>query len=433
MPLRSRYAINVRQRTQGRDRRRHRLSDGDDGTRFRRRAPPRHQSMRICLVTSYDLSRHGGVNKHVLCLASALRRLGDDVEVIGPASGALPAFAQITGFDGVVSIDGNGSENRLGLLTSPLKVWAHLRGRRFDVIHVHEPLNPMLPYYALWSSDAPARIATFHCYTESEARPSRWARRLLAPHLRAFDRGIAVSAPAARYARVAWPRPLAIVANGVDAEFFHPAQARRPLRSGPHRVLFVGQWTDARKGFPHLLAAHRLLRARGLEVVLDVVGQSEAGAPGPAPDDGVRFHGRLTEAELRARFHQCDLFVAPSLGRESFGMVLLEAMAAGCPVVCSDIEGYRQVASPPGTSFVRAGDVTGLAEVVAALCADPARRRAMGQHNIAAAQPFDWTLVARRVRREYESALGLHAGGAQALRHGATPELLSRPAARSAR
>src|SRR5436305_15019896 len=110
--------------------------------------------MRICLVTPYDLSRPGGVNKHVLALASEFRRMGDDVEVVGPVSDELPelrasAAVPVTGFGGVVSIDGNGSENRLGLLTSPWKVWRHFREKRFDVVHVHEPLSPALPYHPL--------------------------------------------------------------------------------------------------------------------------------------------------------------------------------------------------------------------------------------------------------------------------------------------
>src|SRR5882724_8586977 len=165
------------------------VDDGDGRARF--------SAMRICLVTPYDLSRHGGVNKHVLGLASALRRMGDEVEVIGPASdeltkpGPSPA-ARVTGFGGGVSIDGNGSENRLGIWTSPFQIWSYFRRHSFDVIHVHEPLLPLLPYYALWSADARVRFATFHCYTEHESRRSRWARQLMAPYLRAYNRGIAV-------------------------------------------------------------------------------------------------------------------------------------------------------------------------------------------------------------------------------------------------
>jgi len=375
--------------------------------------------MRICLVTPYDLSRHGGVNKHVLGLASALRRMGDEVEVIGPASdeltkpGPSPA-ARVTGFGGVVSIDGNGSENRLGIWTSPFQIWSYFRRHSFDVIHVHEPLLPLLPYYALWSADARVRFATFHCYPEHESRRSRWARQLMAPYLRAYNRGIAVSEPAARYARVAWSRPLTIVPNGVDVAFFRPSKTDvSPRVGGPTRLLFVGQYTDARKGFGDLLAAYGALRSRGVDVVLDVVGNGDPRAPAPPAQNGVVFRGRVSELSLRAQLSKCDVFVAPSVGSESFGIVLLEAMASGRAIVCSDIDGYRRVASPAGALFVRAGHVPDLVEALSALCADPARRDSMGRNNIAAAQSYDWRLVAREVRDQYQSAIGVDGAAAE--------------------
>ncbi len=361
--------------------------------------------MRICLVSPYDLSLEGGVNKHIFSLAESLRALGDQVETIGPRTGPEPSGPHITGFGGVVSIQGNGSDNRIALLTSPVAVRRFMRSRQFDVIHVHEPFMPALNYYALWTARAHARVATFHRFSEDEGRPTYWARKLLSPYLRSIDRGIAVSAPAAQYAQVAWSRPLSIIPNGVDTHFFKPARAHRSYEEGPVRLLFVGQWTDQRKGLPVLLEAYARLRARGVAVTLDVVGQGDPKIPQPAGIHGLTFHGRVSETVLRRRFRECDIFVAPSTGQESFGIVLVEAMASGRPVVCSDIEGYRQVVSPKGARLVPPLDSAALAEALHTLCRDAGLRRAMGQFNLAEAPKYDWASLALQVREEYGLAL----------------------------
>ncbi|GAC1342694.1 MAG: glycosyltransferase family 4 protein [Myxococcales bacterium] len=361
--------------------------------------------MRICQVSPYDFAVNGGVNKHIAYLAEGLRALGDEVEVVGPHSGGPQTLDNFTGFGGVVSIQANGSDNRLSIFTNPFAVWRYLRSREFDVVHIHEPLTPMLPYYALWTAGAAARVATFHRYTEHEGWATRIARRALTPVLRGFHRGIAVSDAAARYARVAWDRDLSIVPNGVDARYFSPSNAFEPERRGKLRLLFVGQWTDARKGLPVLLEAVRGLRARGVDVTLEVCGQGDKRVPAPLID-GVNFHGRVSEAELRRQLRACDVLVAPSTGQESFGIVLLEGMAVGKPVVCSDIEGYRQVASADGAILPPPHDAAALAVALHQLAQDPARRRAMGHHNRAEALRYDWHLLATQLRGEYQAALG---------------------------
>jgi phosphatidylinositol alpha-mannosyltransferase len=247
------------------------------------------------------------------------------------------------------------------------------------------------------------------------------ARRILAPHLRAYDIGIAVSEAAAQYARVAWPRPLTIVPNGVDAGFFAPPAGPRGDAPGI-KLLFVGQRMDQRKGFGVLLQAFERIRANGVTASLDVVGYGGSvdghGQPEHAPANipGVTFHGIVDEAALRRLMHNADALVAPALGCESFGMVLIEAMAAGRAVVCSDIEGYRRVASPDGTVLVPPGDPGRLAEALADLARSPERRRTMGAGNAAYARQYDWALVASQVRAVYSMAVD-----AAAVR-GATPE-----------
>jgi phosphatidylinositol alpha-mannosyltransferase len=373
--------------------------------------------VRVCLVSPYDLSVPGGVNKHVRSLAERLRAIGDEVEIIGPASGpGTPGGngglgPHVTGFPGVVSIRANNSDNRIGLLVSPRALERYIRQGRFDVVHVHEPLTPLLPYYVVWATSAPARVCTFHRYSEDEGVPTRTARRMLAGHLRAYDVGIAVSEPAARYARVAWPQPLSIVPNGVVAEFFAAPPRAAGAASGSMKMLFVGQWMDRRKGFAVLLKALRGLRENGIDASLDVVGYGgQLDRPETAAlegHSGITLHGVVEETSLRRLMHAADVLVAPALGCESFGMVLLEAMAAGRPVICSDIEGYRRVASPHGTCLVPPGDPARLAEALTALARAPERRATMGAQNAAYARQYDWAIVASGVRAQYERALEL--------------------------
>ncbi len=169
------------------------------------------------------------------------------------------------------------------------------------------------------------------------------------------------------------------------------------------RLLFVGHWRDPRKGLPFLLEACQRLRASGLRVHLDVVGAGAADAPAHS---GVTFHGPVaSEAVMAEHYRRCDLFVAPATGQESFGIVLLEAMACARPVVCSDIPGYRLVVDPAGARLVPPGDAPALARAISDLAQDPEQRRRMGGLNRRRAEAFEWGQIASRVREQYLGAL----------------------------
>jgi phosphatidylinositol alpha-mannosyltransferase len=365
----------------------------------------RSPQLRVGIVVPYDLANEGGVKRHAFHLAQSLRRFGDDVTIIGPLSRgrAEPGFH---GFGGVVNIPANGAANHMSIFARPGSVRRYFERERFDIVHIHEPLVPLLAYYALLFSPHAAHVATFHMYSENESPFLRAARGVLGRFMSLrFDRALAVSRPAADFAGLVWARPLTVIPNGVPTFTYVPP---RPMnREGnpgrPLRLLFVGNQKDPRKGLPYLVEAHRRLRARGSNLTLDVIGE------GPLHDDqdlGLRILGRIaTESELAAHYRSCDIFVAPSTGQESFGIVLLEAMASGRPVICSDILGYREVVDPEGASLVPPGDVGALCEAIDGLAGDKARRDRMGRVNRSRAQPFEWGLVARRVREEYLRAL----------------------------
>lgn len=370
-------------------------------------AVDRARPLRVCLVVPYDMADEGGVKRHALHVAESLRRLGDEVTVVGPLSRG-EAGDHARGFGGVVNVPANGAANYMALLTAPWSVRRFFRDGDFDVVHVHEPLVPLLPYYALWFSPRAAHVCTFHMYAETEGVFSRAARRALGRRMfPAFERGIAVSRPAAEYAAQAWTRPLSVIPNGVPTTTFRPAAVDGGdwRRQRLLRLLFVGNWRDGRKGLPYLLEAFSRLRARGLGIELDVVGQGESLSMAVP---GVTFHGQVaSETELAAHYQRCDLFVAPATGQESFGIVLLEAMACGKAVVCSDIPGYRQVVDPGGARLVPPSNAEALEEAIASLVRDPDRRRGMGEVNRRRAEAFDWDHIATQVRGEYEAVLSV--------------------------
>jgi phosphatidylinositol alpha-mannosyltransferase len=361
--------------------------------------------LKVCIVVPYDLAREGGVKKHSVHLAQALRQLGDEVEVIGPSSAPPPEGDGLRAVGGVVDVVSNGSAAHIGLFAPPWRVFRLVRARRYDVVHLQEPLVPALNYWALFSAGRAARVCTFHSFDEEAGadRARRLGARIAYPRI---DRGIAVSPAAERHARVAWRGRLSLIPNGVPTSVFVPPEWAGSASDEPLRLLFVGHFRSARKGLPHLVAAYRRLRERGIAVTLDVVGEGAPGTPlETAP--GLTYHGPIASEEaLARRYAACDLFVAPATGQESFGIVLLEAMAAGRPVICSDIEGYRHVVGEAGGArLVHPGEVAALEAAIAELAADPAKRCQMGALNRARAAAYDWLPIARRVRAEYLAAI----------------------------
>jgi phosphatidylinositol alpha-mannosyltransferase len=356
------------------------------------------------MVVPYDISEEGGVKRHAFHLAEALRRGGDHVEIAAPLRSG-DASIHVQGFGGVLNVPANGADNHMALLTPPWSVARFMHRGHFDVVHVHEPMVPVLPWYALWMGNGAARVSTFHMYAEREIAASRAARAMLARALYpSLHAGIAVSDAAAEYAGRYWRRPITVIPNGVPTARFRPPAPAPRAPGVPLRLLFVGNWRDPRKGLPVLLDACRELYRRGVAVTLDVVGKGTStldlsGLP------GVTVHGVVDgEEALIERYQACDVFVSPATGKESFGIVLLEAMACGRPVVCSDIRGYRDAAREGGARFVRPGDAGAFADALESLARAPELRAEMGARHRRHAERYDWSEIAEAVREVYVQA-----------------------------
>src|SRR2546423_484083 len=264
---------------------------------------------------------------------------------------------------------------------------------RFDVIHVHEPVAPVVGYDALDSQLAPL-VGTFHCYSENVVSNTIGnafgaKRKLQRLHVR-----IAVSEAAAWTGRRFYGGSYRIIPNGVDVPAELPALAPR-ADGAPLRLAFVGQAVE-RKGLPVLLRAFEALRDH-VDVELMIVGADRDEVEPLLLDgtQGVHVLGKVSDVEKAQALASADLLVAPSLGGESFGMVLTEAFAAGTPVVASDIPGYRDVRRDGVAGvLVPRGDATALAETLRDLAIDPAKRDRMAASAAQRAQRYAWPHVA---------------------------------------
>jgi phosphatidylinositol alpha-mannosyltransferase len=370
--------------------------------------------MKIALVSPYDYPYPGGVQQHICHLSRQFRLLGHEVRIIAPSSEPSDALAaqDIYKVGNVVPIPANGSVARITLsLRMSGRVKAILERERFDIVHLHEPLAPALPLTVLRYSDS-VNIGTFHHYG-SRGLTYFYGRPILKRFFDRLDGRIAVSRPALDFIATYFPGDYTIIPNGIDVEAFRPdGPLVAELRDGRPTILFVGR-LEKRKGFKYLIQAFGHVRRALPTARLVVVGgytQRQARwyeryVRCYSLGD-VRFVGYVPAADLPLYYRSCDLFCAPSIGGESFGIILLEAMASGCPIVASSIPGYAAVMeSGVHGLLVPPKDAHALAEAIIEILSDPARRAAMGAAGRRHAEGFAWPRIAARVLAYYEQVM----------------------------
>ena len=362
--------------------------------------------MRIGLFAPYDLARSGGVGTHIRAQARALRARGHDVLVGGPASAPLAGGEVRLGGSTIVTF--GGTESGIGL--DPRSVWEVRRlfqSHAFDIAHVHEPLVPLVPWAVLLTARCPI-VATFHVHREEGHRWYPLARPVLAPLMGRIRHRIAVSESAHRTVARHFPGTYDIVPNGIDVSAFEAPKPRpRDMALDQPHVLYVGR-LEPRKGVDVLIRAMPLVRARIKEARLVIVGdgpdRDTLTALAQSVDAGATFVGRVDDEALPAYMQASDIVCSPALGGESFGIVLLEAMACGTPVVASRIEGYVEMLGDGDAAvLVPPRDPDALAAALAALLGDESHRRALSAQGASKAREYDWPAVAARLERVYES------------------------------
>jgi phosphatidyl-myo-inositol alpha-mannosyltransferase len=368
--------------------------------------------MKVGLVSPYDFASPGGVTDHVRYLAKELAQLGHQAQIFAPSSrprvesdGAV--FHRI---GTPVAIPVNDSVARITLsFHLANQVMAILERERFDVMHFHEPLMPALSMTLLRLSPT-ANVGTFHAFARSNVG-YYYGRPLLKPYLERLHRGIAVSEPARAFFNRYFPDyPLRIIPNGIDTSVYRPGLSPiRHLRDDRVNILFVGR-LEKRKGLGDLLRAYELMRARVKNARLIVVGDGPLRARAESfisrhrlPD--VVMAGFVPDTVLPRYYDSADIFCAPATGRESFGIVLLEAMACGLPVVATEVPGYMSVLEPGKESLtVRPKAWAELAAALVILARDEELRRRMGAAGSEKARRYSWASVASQVVEVYEEA-----------------------------
>jgi phosphatidyl-myo-inositol alpha-mannosyltransferase len=370
-------------------------------------ASPARQRLRVGIVCPYSLDVPGGVQAHVVGLAGALEDLGHTVSVLAPAAEHTPVPTFVTPAGRAMGVPYNGSVARVtfGPVTyARARRW--LAENSFDVLHLHEPTTFSLSVLALLAAEGPI-VATFHTSTERSRALSAFGG-VLRPLMEKVTARIAVS-PLARRVQVEHLGGDAVeIPNGVDI----PAFATGPLLPGyprPGTVGFLGRFDEPRKGMTVLLDALRALAPSRPDLRLLVVGRGDAGAlrraAGPVAGR-LDVLGPVDDATKAAALRSVEVFCAPNLGGESFGIVLTEAMAAGAPVLASDLDAFRAVVGGSGAGVLfPTGDGGALAVALAALLDDPSARAAMSAAGRKRAADFGWPAVAASVVRVYRAAV----------------------------
>ena len=366
--------------------------------------------MKIALVSPYDFAYPGGVVIHVEQLAQEFIRQGHEVWIIAPSS--QPAddmpFERFVRLGVPVPVPAGGSVARLSLSPWLLRSVRELLEReQFDVIHLHEPLTPLLPWFVLHCSRT-INVGTFHAY-HGRSHIYPWA----APPLRRWHRKlhgrIAVSPLAKMFVERHFPGDYQIIPNGIDLSRHQEDVEPFPqYLDGKINILFVGRM-EKRKGLKYLLMAYSRLKWQFDNIRLLVVG------PGTPDKDSyqvlgehalqdVEFLGGVSQEDLARYYKTADIFCSPATGKESFGIVLLEAMASGTPIVASRLEGFATVMED-GIQGLMAPpkDDEALADALRQMIQSPTMRAAMGALGERRAYEFRWERVAAQVLEYYET------------------------------
>jgi len=362
--------------------------------------------LKIGLVSPYVYPLPGGVTQHVRYLYENLRLRGHDVRILTSSHGLQRSSeGDVIRIGKGFSVPANGS---VGTLTvSPRyipQVREVLERERFDLLHFHEPLVPFLSPIVLRESRS-VNIATFHAYA-GFSPAYELGSRVLSRAIDRLDGRIAVSAAARHFIDHYFPGDYKVIPNGVDVTRFERAVPIARWQDGTPNLLFVGRH-EPRKGLLDLLKAFRILRRSGYDCRLLIVGS------GPQEREArryvatrrlndVEFLGRVSDDEKAQLFRTADVYVSPATGGESFGIVLLEAMASGTAIVCSDIHGYKGVVRRGEQGLlVPPRDSAALATALARLLADDELRRRMSASGQARAQEFSWERVTAKVDDYY--------------------------------
>lgn len=363
--------------------------------------------MRVGLVCPYDWSAPGGVKQHIRDLAYALMEQGHEVSVLAPADDDVDLEPFVVSAGKAVAVPYNGSVARvsLGVVTaSRVRKW--VRDGKFDVVHVHEPASPSLSVLACWVCDGPL-VATWHSSSE-RSRAMSVAYYALQTAMEKIDGRIAVSEKARQTLVENVGGDAVLIPNGVTCRNFAVGEPFDGYPRPGKTLLFLGRIDEPRKGLQVLVAAMPQVLSRWPDVKLLVAGpgdiKSVEASLEPNVAEHVEFLGLISEEDKVRAFKSADAYIAPNTGGESFGIVLLEAMSAGTPVIASDLDAFARVLEGGSCGVLFANEnPAALADAVDLLLGDPALAQRCQEQGLRRAAEFDWPVVARDVVRVYDA------------------------------
>ncbi|MCM2429523.1 glycosyltransferase family 4 protein [Streptomyces sp. RKAG337] len=376
--------------------------------------------MRIGIVCPYSWDVPGGVQFHIRDLAEHLIKLGHEVSVLAPADDETPLPPYVVSAGRAVPVPYNGSVARLNfgfLSAARVRRWLHDGG--FDVIHIHEPTSPSLGLLACWAAQGPI-VATFHT-SNPRSRAMIAAYPILQPALEKIRARIAVSEYARRTLVEHLGGDAVVIPNGVDVDFFATAEAEPEWQSEGARstaldgvprpggtIGFIGRIDEPRKGLPALMRALPKIIAERPDTRLLVAGKGDEKEAVEALPEHLRgqveFLGMVSDRDKARLLRSVDLYVAPNTGGESFGIILVEAMSAGAPVLASDLDAFRQVldGGAAGELFP-VEDADALAAAAVRLLGDPKRLAELRELGSRHVRRFDWSTVGADILSVYET------------------------------
>jgi phosphatidylinositol alpha-mannosyltransferase len=363
--------------------------------------------MRIAFVSPYDWCIEGGVKNHITHLASYFRQWGHEVAIFAPASEPEAVAGEITVMGRAFGVSSSGSVARVSFNWMSPDARDALAAGKFDVVHLHEPLVPLLPYHFMRYSRS-VNVGTFHAAKEGGSRFYSYTMFLTRRWYRKLHGKIAVSSAAAALISRYYAGYFNIIPNGIEYDHFAaPHEPFAEFMDGRHNILFVGR-PEKRKGLKYLLRAYLQLRQQEPNSRLIIVGAGDFSRyetlMRPFPD--IVFRSNVPYDELPRYHHSAELFCSPATGNESQGIALLEGMAAGVAVVASNIEGFAGVIVDEAEGLlVKPKDDEALAAALLRLIRNPALRRTLAQQGQAKAVNYRWDHIARRVLSYYERLL----------------------------
>ena len=361
--------------------------------------------MRIGIVCPYSWDVPGGVQFHIRDLAEHLIRLGHEVSVLAPADDDTPLPPYVVSAGRAVPVSYNGSVARLSFgFLSAARVRRWLHDGTFDVVHIHEPTSPSLGLLTCWAAQGPI-VATFHT-SNPRSRAMLAAYPILQPALEKISARIAVSEYARRTLVEHLGGDAVVIPNGVDVDFFAGAEPKAEWQG--ETLGFIGRIDEPRKGLPVLMKAlPRILTERpGARLLVAGRGdEEEAVASLPAGmRSRVEFLGMVSDEDKARLLRSVDVYVAPNTGGESFGIILVEALSAGAPVLAADLDAFAQVLDQGAAGELFANeDADALADAAIRLLGDGARRAELSARGSAHVRRFDWSTVGADILAVYET------------------------------